>query len=104
MHNMTTAPVPALSSAERRRRVAVGLLRSLAITVVLLAVYYLLPLEGLSSLPIWLTLAAGMLALAAVAAYQVRAVIRARHRPSRRSKRLPPRHRCFSCSSRPRTS
>ena len=76
---MTTAPVPALSSAERRRRLAIGLLRSLAITVVLLAVYYLLPLEGLSSLPIWLTLAAGMLALAAVAAYQVRAVIRARH-------------------------
>ncbi len=76
---MTTAPVPALSAAERRRRLTIGLLRSLAITVVLVAAYYLLPLEGLSSLPIALTLAAGLLALGAVAAYQVRAVIRARH-------------------------
>ena len=77
--NMTTAPVPTLSAAERRRRLAVGLLRALAITVVLLAGYYLLPLERLSSVPMWLTLAVGLLALAAVATLQVRAVIRARH-------------------------
>jgi hypothetical protein len=51
----------------------------MAITLVLLAGYYLLPLERLSSLPIGLTLTAGLLALAAVAAYQVRAVVRARH-------------------------
>jgi hypothetical protein len=76
---MTTAPVPALSKAERRRRLTIGLLRSLAITLVLLAGFYLLPLERLSSLPIGLTLTAGLLALAAVAAYQVRAVVRARH-------------------------
>jgi voltage-gated potassium channel len=76
---MTTAPVPALSKAERRRRLTIGLLRSLAITVVLVAGYYFLPLERLSSVPIGLTLAAGLLALAAVAAYEVRAVVRARH-------------------------
>mgnify|MGYP003440677722 CR=1 FL=1 len=35
-------------------------------TVVLVAAYYLLPLERLSSLPIALTLAAGLLALGAV--------------------------------------
>ena len=56
--DMTTAPVPALSAAERRRRLTIGLLRSLAITVVLFAGYYLLPLERLSSVPMWLTLAA----------------------------------------------
>ena len=76
---MTTAPVPALSTVERRRRLAVGLLRSLAITVILLAGYYLLPLDRLSSVPMWLTLTVGLLALAAVATLQVRAVIRARH-------------------------
>ena len=58
---------------------AVGLLRSLAITVVLITGYYLLPLERLSSVPMWLTLTVGLLALAAVATLQVRAVIRARH-------------------------
>jgi voltage-gated potassium channel len=76
---MTTAPVPALSAAERRRRLAIGLLRALAITVVLGAAYYLLPLDRLSSVPMWLLLAVGLLALAAVAALQVRAVIRSRH-------------------------
>ena len=50
-HDVTTAPVPALSATQRRRRLTIGLLRSLAITVVLLAGYYLLPLERLSSLP-----------------------------------------------------
>ena len=76
---MTTAPVPALSPAERRRRLTVGLLRALAITVILVAAYYLLPLDRLSSVPMWLILALGLLALAAVAAIQVRAVIRSRH-------------------------
>jgi voltage-gated potassium channel len=51
---------------------------ALAITAVLLAGYYLLPLDRLSSVPMGLTLALGLLALAAVAAIQVRAVIRAR--------------------------
>jgi voltage-gated potassium channel len=76
---MTTALVPTLSAAERRRRLTIGLLRALAITVILLAGYYLLPLERLSSVPMWLTLAVGLLALAAVATLQVRAVIRARY-------------------------
>jgi voltage-gated potassium channel len=76
---VTTATVPALSAAQRRRRLTVGLLRALAITVILGAAYYLLPLDRLSSVPTWLTLALGMLALATVAAIQVRAVIRSRY-------------------------
>ena len=76
---MTTAPVPARSAAQRRRLLTAGLLRALAITVILVAGYYLLPLDRLSSVPIGLTLALGMLALAVVAAIQVRAVIRSRY-------------------------
>ena len=55
---VTTAPVPALSPAERRRRLTVGLLRSFAITVILVAAYYLLPLDRLSSVPMGLILGA----------------------------------------------
>ena len=76
---MTTAPVPALSPAERRRRLTVGLLRSFAITVILVAGYYLLPLDRLSSVPMGLILGLGLLALAVFASYQVSAVIRSRY-------------------------
>ena len=76
---MTTAPVLALSRAQRRRRLAAGLLRASAVTVVLVAVYYLAPLDNLSGVPLGLTLAVGLLVLAAVASYQVKAIIRSRH-------------------------
>src|SRR5829696_4986596 len=76
---MTTAPVLALSPAQRRRRLAAGLLRSLTITVILVAVYYVAPLDRLSDVPLWLTLAVGLFVLAAVASYQVKAVTRSRH-------------------------
>jgi voltage-gated potassium channel len=76
---MTTAPVLALSPAQRRRRLAVGLLRALAITVVLVAVYYVVPLDRLTDVPLWLTLAVGLLVLATVASYQVKAITRSRH-------------------------
>ena len=76
---MTTAPVLALSRAQRRRRLAVGLLRASAITVVLVAAYYVAPLDNLSGVPLGLTLAVGLLVLAGVSSYQVKAVIRSRH-------------------------
>ena len=73
---MTTAPVPALSRAERRRRLALVLLRSSIITAVLVAAYYVCPLDRLTDVPIGVSLAVGLLALVAVAAFQVRAIIR----------------------------
>jgi voltage-gated potassium channel len=73
---VTTAPVPALSRAERRRRLALTLLRSSAITAVLVAAYYLCPLDRLTDVPLGISLAVGLLALVAVAAYQVRSIIR----------------------------
>jgi hypothetical protein len=59
-----------LSPARRRRLVGLGLLRPLATTVVLAALYYLLPLDHIKNVP--LTLVAGMLILLAVAVWQVR--------------------------------
>jgi voltage-gated potassium channel len=76
---VTTAPVPALSRAERRRRLALTLARSSAITAVLVAAYYLCPLDRLTDVPLGISLAVGLLALVAVAAYQVRSIIRSRH-------------------------
>ena len=76
---MTSGPVPALSRTERRRRLALVLLRSSAITAVLVAAYYLCPLDRLTDVPLGVSLAVGLLVLVTVATYQVRAIIRSRH-------------------------
>jgi hypothetical protein len=76
---VTIAPIQTLPAAERRRRIAFGLLRAFAVTAVLVAAYYLLPLNRLTDVPLGVSLAVGLLALTAVAAYQVRAIIRAPH-------------------------
>ena len=76
---MSTAPIESLPTAARRRLVAIGLLRALATTVIVVAAYYLLPLNNLAGISLGVTLAFGLLALAAVVAYQVRAFIRHRH-------------------------
>jgi voltage-gated potassium channel len=59
-----------------RRLVTLGLLRALATAVVLVALYYLLPLDHINSVP--LTLAAGLLILLGVCAWQLRAIGRAK--------------------------
>jgi hypothetical protein len=66
-----------LAPARRRRLVALGLLRSLATTVLLVVLYYLLPLDHIKSVP--LTLAGGLLILLAGSAWQLHAIIRARY-------------------------
>jgi voltage-gated potassium channel len=66
-----------LSPAARRRLLGVGLLRSLATTVVLVALYYLLPLDHIRNVSP--TLVAGLLILLAVTVYQLRTIIRARY-------------------------
>jgi voltage-gated potassium channel len=77
---MTTAPLTQASAkAERRRLVAIGLLRSSATTIALIAAYYLLPLDRLSGVSLAVSLAVGLLALTGIAAYQVRAIIRHPH-------------------------
>ena len=59
--------------------VVVTLLRALASTVGLVAIYYLLPLDTTSSRVAVGMLAFGLLALVGLVAFQVRAIIRARH-------------------------
>ena len=78
-HDVTTAPLHALPAAKRRRLIIIGLLRASAVTAALVVAYYLLPLDHLAGVPLGVSLAAGLLALAAMAAYQVRAIIRARY-------------------------
>jgi Ion channel len=75
---VTTAPLHALPAA-RRRRLIIGLLRASAVTATLVVAYYLLPLAHLSGISLGVSLAAGLLALAAMAAYQLRAITRARY-------------------------
>jgi voltage-gated potassium channel len=72
---VTTARNHALPTSERRRLIVMGLLRALAATAALVAAYYLLPLDLLAHVPLGVTLAAGLLALTAMTAYQVRAII-----------------------------
>jgi voltage-gated potassium channel len=76
---VTTAPLRALPAAERRRRIGLGLLRAAAVTVILVALYYLAPLSRLADVPLWVSLSVGLLALAAVATWQVKSVVRAWH-------------------------
>ena len=74
-----TGPAAALTPAKRRRLIAVALLRSLATAVVLVALYYLLPLDRIPSVPLGVLLAIGLAALLAVSAWQVRSIIGAKH-------------------------
>ena len=66
-----------LPTAKRRRMIALGLLRSVATTVVLVGLYYLLPLDHIHSV-LW-TLVIGLLLLVAVTVWQLRGTIRARY-------------------------
>ena len=65
-----------LLPTEQRRLVVLGLLRATATTAVLVALYYLLPLDRVENVTLALTV--GLLILIAVAAVQLRLVIRAR--------------------------
>ncbi len=77
---MSAAPSIQVSpKAVRRRLATIGLLRASATTIVLIAAYYLLPLDRLSGVSLAVSLVVGLLALAGIAAYQVRAIIRHPH-------------------------
>ena len=77
----SVGPGPDATREARRRfrAVVVTLLRALASTVALVAIYYLLPLDGTSVAAAVGMLAFGLLALAGLVAFQVRSIIRARH-------------------------
>ncbi len=63
-----------LTSRRRRWLITRGLLRALATTVVLVALYYVLPLHRLSDTNVFVVLVVGVALLAAMIAWQVRAI------------------------------
>ena len=71
-----------LPSATRRRLIGLGGLRAAATTVVLVALYYLLPIDQNKNVPA--VLVGGLLILAAFIAWQLRAVSKNRY-PARRA-------------------
>ena len=63
----------------QRRRVIFGLLRAVGIAAVLIALYYIAPLDQLTRLSLVAAMVLGLLLMAAMTAYQVRAILRAAH-------------------------
>jgi voltage-gated potassium channel len=76
---MSVASLPALSRAERRRLVVRGLLRALAATTVLLALYFRGPFTQVQRMPVGLALGLALLALLLVSGWQLRAITRDAH-------------------------
>ena len=77
---MTSSPPARIAAPARRRRQAgLGVVRALATAAVLVALYYLLPLDHLASVPLAVILVAGLLILLAVAGWQLRLVLGARY-------------------------
>lgn len=74
-----TSPTATLQPTQRRRLIALALLRSLATAVVLVALYYLLPLDRIPSIPLGWLLSIGLVVLLAVSIWQVRSIISAKH-------------------------
>ncbi len=74
---MSEPPIERLSRAQRRRVVAWGLLRALIAAVVLVTLYFVIPLQWIDGLPpaIAIVVAAGV--LVGVSVWQVLAIIRA---------------------------
>jgi voltage-gated potassium channel len=65
-----------LTARRRRWLITRGLLRALATTVVLVALYYVLPLNRLSDVNVFVVLVVGVALLAGTIAWQVRAIER----------------------------
>lgn len=75
----TVHPVmPVMSRKERRRFLAITVGRALLATTVVLALYYVLPLDRLKDQTIFLGLAIELIVLAAVVSWQVRRVLNSR--------------------------
>jgi voltage-gated potassium channel len=68
-----------LSPAERRRILVRGLIRAAASTVVLVVAYFLVPLDRIGAVPLWVTLAIALLVLLGVTVWQVSRIVRSSH-------------------------
>ena len=68
-----------LTRAQRQRGIALGLLRALGASAVLIVLYYLAPLDQRTGISLLLSLIIGLLVLAVMTAYHVWAILRAAH-------------------------
>ena len=93
-----------LTRAQRQRGITLGLLRALGASAVLIALYYLAPLDQRTGISLLLSLIIGLLVLAVMTAYHVWAILRAAHPGVRRSRPSPLPSCSSSCCSRPPTS
>lgn len=84
---MTDGDPQPLSPAKRRRLIALGLLRALGSTVLLVAVYFIAPFELMAAAPV-IMLIVGLLVLTGVAMWEVRAITRSAHPRVRASQAL----------------
>jgi voltage-gated potassium channel len=75
MASVTSDLAPDQETATRRRLVVLALARALASTAALVAVYYVLPLDSLSRVPLAITFLGALVILTAVTAWQVRSVL-----------------------------
>jgi voltage-gated potassium channel len=75
----TPDPVRLLSPAQRRRLIAFALLRSLLVVVALVTVYFTIPLTRMSRPAAVAGLIAGLLIVAGLLGYQIRATARSSH-------------------------
>ncbi len=66
-----------MTQAKRRRLAWLAVFRSLATTVVLVVLYYVLPLDHVKNVPV--TLAVGLVILAAATVMQLRVILRSAH-------------------------
>lgn len=80
------SPRPAASG--QRRLIGQAALRSLTTTAVLVALYYLLPLDLLASVPLAAILTGGLVILLTIAAWQVHLILRSAHPGARGAEAL----------------
>jgi Ion channel len=73
---MTIALPQEMSRAERRRFVLRGLGRAVTMTIVLVAVYFVIPLEWIDGVPLGLVFTIAPLILLAVSVWQIGAIMR----------------------------
>jgi len=73
---MTDPPTRELTRRERRRFILRGLGRALLMTVILVAVYFVVPLEWIAAVPVAIVLTVAPLILLVVSAWQIRAIMR----------------------------
>jgi voltage-gated potassium channel len=78
-NDMTGTPIQTLPPTERRRLIARGLLRALASTTVLMALYFLAPIDHIEGVPVGVSLAFALLVLLGVTIWQIRAITLAAH-------------------------